>query len=99
MLKTLISVATIVGICFSAYFFLDKNYASAAELQKIEQRLDYKIKSDQFNSIQERIWKLEDRYTTTNTMPETVKEEFRKLQIEKELLEKHLEKHIEIPNE
>lgn len=89
ILSILVSVGTLLGIAFGAYFYIDSNYAKAAEMQKIEQRLDYKIKSDQSKEVQQRIWLLEDRYYHKN-MPESTKEEYRELKEEKKTLEGEL---------
>ncbi len=89
LLSSLVSVATIVGIAFGAYFYIEGNYAKAGEVQKIEQRLEYKIKSDQGKEVQQRLWLLEDRYEK-KTMPETIKEEYRKLEVEKKAIDNDL---------
>lgn len=89
ILSALVSVVTIVGIAFGAYFYIEGNYAKAAEVQKIEQRLEYKIKSDQGKEVQQRLWLLEDRYEK-KPMAETIKEEYRKLQEEKKAIDNDL---------
>ena len=58
----IISLATIIGFAFACYFYVDAKYARAAELQAVEQRLNYKIESDKLNAMQTRLWSLEDRY-------------------------------------
>lgn len=88
-LSALVSVITIVGMAFGAYFYIEGNYAKAEEVQKIEQRLEYKIKSDQGKEIQQRLWLLEDRYER-RPMAETTKEEYRKLQEEKKAIDNDL---------
>lgn len=90
-MKTIISILTILGIAFGAYFWLDNEYAKCAEVKKIEQRLDHKIATDYLQSKQQRIWALEDRYPNKDKMPTPVKEEYRQLQEEKKLLEKKIE--------
>ena len=60
-MKTIISILTIVGIAFGAYFYIENRYALSDELKQVEKRLDYKILSDQHNSIQHRIWQIQDR--------------------------------------
>jgi len=90
-MKTIISLLTIIGICFGAYIYIENRYALSEEVKKIEQRLDYKITSDQIQSKQQRIWGLEDRYPNKSKMPETVKEEYRQLEVDKSVLEKKLE--------
>lgn len=83
MVKSLIALCTLIGIVFSGYFYFESHYALAKDLKKVETRLDYKITSDQLESIQERIWKIEDRFYNKN-MPNTVKEEYRNLLEDKE---------------
>jgi len=58
--------------------------------EKEAQRLDYKILSDQYESIQKRVYQIEDRYLKV-TMPDTVKEEYRDLQNKKEDKKKKLD--------
>lgn len=72
---------------------VDRYYAKAAEVQQIEWRLDQKIIQDRVNALQERIWRLEDRYgiDTTEMAPE-IREEIRKLKAER----KHLDKELDI---
>ena len=57
----------------------------------LSMRLDIKILEDRLNAIQERIWRLEDRYPDINRMPDTVLEEYRKLKREMEKIEKRIE--------
>ena len=87
--QAVIALLTIVGMFFGAYLFIDNKYALSATVKMIEQRLDYKIVSDQLSFIQSRIWLLEDR-CKGNEMPESVLEEYRKLLEEKEMLKNKL---------
>jgi hypothetical protein len=48
---------------------------------RIEKRLDEKIQTDRANSLQERMWRLEDRYTPDKARQ---KDEYRRLQQERE---------------
>lgn len=92
MIKTIISILTIISFCFGAFFYFDNrfdNYAKAGDLKAVEQRLDYKITSDQAQSKQQRIWQLEDRYRSQR-MPDTVMEEYRQLKQEKGRLDNQL---------
>jgi glycogen synthase len=91
MIKTLISICTLIGIVFGAYFYIDETYAGAEYVQKLEQRLDHKIVSDIYEEIDYRIWTLEQRFKDTE-MPLTIKEEYRKLLMKRSLLENELEK-------
>jgi hypothetical protein len=74
----IISLSTIIGTSFA----LDKRWALAKDLKKLERRLDYKICIDRHNSVQQRIWSLEDRYQEINSMPRLTKEEYRRLTLE-----------------
>jgi hypothetical protein len=85
-MKSILGVLTILGIFFGAYCYLDARFAKAEEVRAVEQRLDYKIVSDQVQVKQQRSWQLEDRYQE-KTMPEAVKEEYRKLKEEIKRLE------------
>ncbi len=86
----------IIGTCFTVYFYAEGRYALAQEMKKVEQRLDYKILTDQLRAVQERIWQLEDRSNikkgkmTEATSDVTIKEELRKLYEEKRTLEEKL---------
>lgn len=97
----IIGIFTIVGIFFGAFKYIDGNYAKAyqteeqikqttKQIKMVENRLDYKITSDQVQSINQRMWQIEDRYERKQ-MPETVKEEYRKLQEDKKELQKKLD--------
>lgn len=85
ILGIVIALGTIVSFCFA----VNSIYAKQSYVKNLEQRLDYKIKQDRYNTLQERIWKLEDRYHNKE-MPISVKEEIRKLREEKNILEKKL---------
>lgn len=50
--------------------------------EKEAKRLDYKILSDQFKAIQERIWTITDRFRNKK-MDETTREELRSLEVSK----------------
>lgn len=78
-----ISLSTLAGVIIA----LDNRWAHAADLAKLEKRLDYKICIDRKNSIQDRLWKLEDRYNGFENMHQTTKEEYRQLEQEKKDLE------------
>lgn len=86
-------ILAFMSIGGSAYQ-IDKRFAKAEQVQQIEWRLDQKIIKDRVEALQERIWRLEDRYYNEK-MPEEVKDEVRKLKHEKELLSNELNKLIE----
>ena len=84
-------VAAIGGAVATAWggvSFIDDRYGKTAEIQEVKQattfvnlRLEEKILTDRVAAIQQRIWKLEDRYgDTMTTAPDTAKEEHRQMQ-------------------
>jgi len=77
-----ISISTLAGVIIT----FDKRWAHAEDLAKLEQRLDYKICIDRKNSIQDRLWKLEDRYGVFENMNQSTKEEYRELDQKKDEL-------------
>jgi len=77
------AIIVLIGLVFGVYFWLEKRYALAEEMKKIEQRLDYKILADQLQAIQERIWQIMDRFKNRE-MDQTVQEELRVLEMQKE---------------
>jgi hypothetical protein len=90
----LIALTTLVGTAFT----VDNRYAKdeqvkqvEQQVQKVEKRLDKKILKDRANALQERIWKLEDRYNGKK-IPSAVKEELRKNKAELVQIRKDLEK-------
>lgn len=63
--------------------FVDTRYAHAPDVVKIEFRLEQKILTDRASQIQQRLWKIEDRYSTDLfEAPAMVKEEYRQLKEE-----------------
>jgi len=44
----------IIMVIFGVYFYIEERYALCENLKKLEQRLDYKVLSDQYQSIQQR---------------------------------------------
>jgi len=70
---------------------VDSHYAKAARLTLVELRLEQKILSDKADNLQDRIWKLEDRYRgDISKMPITVKEEYRLLKIKLQQIRERL---------
>jgi hypothetical protein len=51
-----------VGSVVTMLFAFDSRYAKAEYVAQIENRLDTKIKKDRADMLQERMWRLEDRY-------------------------------------
>jgi hypothetical protein len=90
--KLIMSLAGVLGLAFSLFFFFESRYALSDMVAQIEQRLDYKIVSDQYMDMQKRIWTIEERYPAISRAPATVQEELRELKIQRELLKEQLEK-------
>ena len=82
----LISFASVV---WGAQSYLYTNYATAEDVKRIEKRLDVKILEDRMSNIQDRIWKIEDRYFEQR-MPKEATEQLRLLSTEKDKLKKDL---------
>ena len=80
------SIATIL----SSAFFIDARYAQSAEVQLIEQRLDQKIIQDRADNLQQRIWKLEDRFGSESKMKQEIKDEYRQLKEDVQKLKQKL---------
>ena len=74
ILKTILLLAAVItsAFGFNAYF------AKANELKTVEMRLDYKIESDVFNSMRERLWMLEEK-CNYGTCSDAEKREFKEL--------------------
>jgi hypothetical protein len=90
-MKTILGILAILGVAFGAYFYIDDRYAQCEDVKKIEQRLDYKIISDQIDFKDQRATTIKSRYPDQLKMPNMIKEEFDRLKKEKKLLEKKLE--------
>lgn len=81
-------------IIITATVAFNATYATNDRVDLLAMRLEQKIVNDDLNNIQERIWKLEDRYICygqeecVESMPQTVWEEYRELWVNKEKLEK-----------
>jgi hypothetical protein len=91
MSGSIVAVAAVVSLAFGGYFYFEHRYALADELQKTNQRLEQKIQQDRVNAVQERMWKIEDRLQDQNRRPTDLeKDEIRKLQVEKDQIEKGL---------
>jgi len=103
-MKTIIAILTILAFAFGAYFYFEKNFAHADDMMKAMEiikkvgiRLDYKIAEDQLRETQRKIWTIEDRYCSDKSkpcdeerMPQTVREQYRELKLEKDRLQNEL---------
>lgn len=94
-MKKIATILTILGMAFTAFFFFDNRYALSESMEVLEQRLDYKIVSDQQMTVMERVWKLEDRYEDRE-MPDSVKEEIRTLEEKRIDLGRKIDKLLEV---
>ena len=88
-------VAIIGGIAvvtsvITGIFVVDSRYFYAAEGKAIKQQIYMMSISQERRDVQNRIWSLEDRYEKRE-MPQSVKEEYRKLIDRKQLLERKME--------
>lgn len=90
ILTTVLALISFAGIIWGVQSYLNSNFASAGEVQQLEKRLDVKILEDRLFNLQERIWRIEDRYEKTQ-MPKDTKEQYRLLIDEKNKLEKELD--------
>ncbi|RLC88888.1 MAG: hypothetical protein DRJ03_01215 [Chloroflexi bacterium] len=88
-----IIVAVITLTVFGVQY--DNRIAKAEDVNKAIQglstRLEQKIQEDKLDNIQERIWRLEDRYGhDCSNMPQAVLDTYRSLLLEKEDVERIL---------
>ncbi len=82
----ILSALAVLGTLGGFGVALDKHYAKASEHQMLCSQVNYLILKLRAESVQERMWALEDRYGTIDKMPEPVRREYRKLQAELQLL-------------
>ena len=80
-LSLILSIIISSTVLFGVGWTIDNHYAKANKVQLVELRLDQKITQDKMDWLQNRIWKLEDRYHN-KPMPPSVKEECRRLRQE-----------------
>jgi hypothetical protein len=87
------SILILIGIVFSAWWFIENRYALSSRQLELEKRLDYKIVSDQYWSIQDRIWRIMDRCPQGAPGPvdPTAKEEMRTLFEKRDELKRKLD--------
>lgn len=95
-LSVIAALVILLGTAFSVYFYFENRYALAQALQKTDQKvdksiktMDYNFKSLQSESLQSRIWKIEDRYGKDPKDP-VIKETLRKLYLDKEKVDKQI---------
>ena len=91
LIGIIISFCTLIGIVLAT----DKYVAKAKDLAITNLRLEQKITQDYNRDLQERIWKIEDRYgTDCAKMPESVRKIYRDMKEEQKLQDKILEQMI-----
>ena len=88
ILGLIIALSTILGLLWQ----LDSRWAKAADVAALSIRLEQKIAADRMDNIQQRIWKLEDRYGKEEKMQGEIKDEYRSLKLELKKLEEQGEK-------
>ena len=83
-------IAIIIGFCTltGLGYKYDQRLAKAEDvnmsIQKLSTRLEQKIQDDRLNNIQERMWRLEDRYgKDPSLMPVDARDTYRRLCEEK----------------
>ena len=77
------AIGGMIAALYSGGSWVDSRYAHQDNLRLIEFRLEQKIVGDRAAQLQQRIWVIEDRYGRgADRAPETVKEEYRRLQAE-----------------
>lgn len=84
-LQKLSNIGNFVLIMFTViggYIAVDNHYAKAAEVKKLELRIEQKIIMDRQDRVQERIWKFEDKYPDIEKAPVERKREYKQLQKE-----------------
>ena len=82
-LSTIIGISVAVCGLIGSIIAVDARYATSARVELVEMRLDQKIVQDRVQALQERLWKLEDRYGKDKAQQ---MEEYRRLVSEREML-------------
>ena len=99
MTKISTMVALAIGLCtmVGTAFTIDSRYSKIEQINEVQsfaelvdKRLELKILKDRADALQNRMWKLEDRYgMDVSKMPEGVREQYRELKKEyDEIVEK-----------
>ena len=88
--NTVIAIAVGFSTLLGTAFTIDSRYAKTDYVEQIDKRLELKILKDRANALQERIWKIEDRYgMEVSDMPDDKRDQYRKLKKEyDEIMEK-----------
>jgi hypothetical protein len=93
MNQKIVTLIAILTAFASTFMFIDSRYALSDGLKIVELRLEHKVVGDRLTDVQERMWKLEDRFPDSN-MPDLTKEEYRILQEEKDHLDEIIKELI-----
>lgn len=82
------AVLAVLGSGTVAFFKYHATFASADEVQQVTTDFKYYVLSNQAAALQSRMWQLEDRHgCEPNRMPQSSKEEYRKLLEQKKMIE------------
>lgn len=95
LIVSIITIGIFVGKIDSRYAKSKEVEVIKIEVQQTGYRLDTKIKRDRLYDLQNRTWKLEDRYGSIDEMPQEIKHEYRILKEEIEQIKKELSKDQE----
>jgi translation initiation factor 2 alpha subunit (eIF-2alpha) len=95
ILGLIITFSTVIGIGWK----LDVRWSQAVAVESLQKqvillsdRFEFKNSKDRLEAIEERMWKLEEVYgENISTFPPLVKEEYKKLKLEAELVKKELD--------
>jgi hypothetical protein len=92
-LSILLGVVFVLSTLTGGLFTLDQRWAKADSVQQLSIRLEQKILEDRQFALQERIWRLEDRYRANPAgTPAEVRMEIRSLNHDLQLVDKKLKK-------
>jgi hypothetical protein len=91
--NTVIAIAVGLSTLLGTAFTIDSRYAKTDYVEQIDKRLELKILKDRANALQERMWKIEDRYgMEVSDMPEDKRDQYRKLKKEYDEIMKKIDK-------
>jgi len=92
-MKRVLSIAgaiILLGSLITLCFGVDKYYTHQSDFLALEASHYYELYKQRANDLQNRIWKLEDRYED-KSMPVEVKAEVRQMQLELEEIKQQLQ--------
>jgi hypothetical protein len=97
--KKIVAVCGAIGFVITiggAYVAVDSRYAKAEDVKQIDIRLEQKILADKSDILQERLWKMEDRYgyidvsKGTSNVPPEINDQYRRIRAEKQAVDQKL---------